>query len=182
MKKNYFNKAISALIIFLLVSIAMQSCKKDKDASDNTNNSKYYLTATVNGVNWKSDTAIAGYYQNEMMIIAIKVVNSDTSGFVFDFPDMIDINQPTAFDQNQDKVLVYAFQPNPTSTTIYEADPSVAGSGTFTVTKFDKNAKMIEGTFSGIGVNLKNSNDQITIIDGKFSLVYIIGKPSDIKI
>lgn len=182
--KKYFIKAVSGLIIFLSVIFIMQSCKKDKATPDNTPKDKYFLSATVNGTAWKSDTTVAGDYQDQIIVLAIKVVNSDTSAFVFEFSDMLSINQPTAFNETHNNILVYAFQPvnNPGISTNYLTDPSVGGSGTFTITKFDKTAKMIEGTFSGTGINSTNSNDKVTITNGKFSMPYIIGRPPDVNI
>jgi|SRR6185437_10460931 len=183
MKTNNFNKVFSVIISFLLVSFIMQSCKKDKATPDNSKNSKYFISATVNGKDWKSDTTDGGDFNGQMAVLGLKVVNSDSTIFILEFPDNVSINQSIKFDQNQNNILIYALQSatDPNTATIYETDQSVGGSGNFTVTKLDKTALMVEGIFSGIGVNNKNANDQIMITNGKFSLPFVIGKQPDDK-
>lgn len=168
-------------MMFLFASLIILSCKKGKDTPENsTSNSSYYCTANINGTAWKADRVLAGDTSNIMIALGIKIANSDTSIFTIVFPDNIAVNQLTTFDQSQYSLLIFAMQSSiGGATNIYSMDPSAGGSGDFTITKLDVSAKVVEGTFTGEAVNTKNNNDKLTITNGKFSMPYIVGKPTN---
>jgi len=180
MKIKILTHAASILIMFLLASLIIQSCKKGNDTpANNTSNSTYYCNANINGSAWKADRVLAGDTSNLLIALGIKIANSDTSLFTIVFPDNITVNQLTTFDQAQNSVLVFAMQSsNGGATNIYSMDPSAGGSGDFTITKLDVSAKVVEGNFNGEAVNTTNKNDKLTITNGKFSMPYIVGKPT----
>lgn len=167
-------------MMFLFASLIILSCKKANDTPNNTSNSQNYCTANINGTAWKADRVLAGDTSNIMIALGIKIANSDTSIFTIVFPDNITVNTLTTFDQSQYSLLIFAMQSsNGGVTNIYSMDPTSGGSGSFTITKLDVSAKVVEGTFTGEAVNTKNNNDKLTITNGKFSMPYIVGKPTN---
>ena len=50
--------------------------------------------------------------------------------------------------------------------------PTTKESGKIVISKIDRIKKIISGTFSFKGVNENNSNDVITVTDGRFDVTY----------
>jgi hypothetical protein len=178
-------KTIRFVLIFLTFSFSIlliQSCKKSSGGGNsNPPNSSYYFTATVNGksfaANFVSPTdggpgiAATTSSNGVLFVVAfgIQIVNTnDSSIFLIVFPATTPLNTPTNLSPGINTGAAYSAEASPGSTTYnaYGTNPSYGGSGTFTVTEFDKTAKVVAGTCSGTFGSSTGST--ISITNGKF--------------
>lgn len=152
--------------IFLLLVIALtslQGCKEKEVAPE------FYLSATIGGKAWRANvnnnqntTVGAGKVNNLVMIIGQQKTDK-TATLVVVFPKNVALNQTLKFTESQPSTLAYT----PDDIEPYSMEPSRGGSGTYTVTRFDEENQIVEGTFSGEAINTKNGT-KLTITDGRF--------------
>ncbi|MEP7280148.1 MAG: hypothetical protein ABI813_15985 [Bacteroidota bacterium] len=177
-------------IIFRLVQItcilflfATQGCKKSADGGNNT--SGYYLEAKINGQAWSANVAsslnnspaIAALTTSGstsvVLLLGLMAVNKDTTALVLIFPPNITLNKTLDLDPGQFTEAAYVAEISPGSGTYYGYNTTSAtgGSGKITITLFDKTAKIIEGTFSGV-FGSQQGRAAVQVTDGKFRCVY----------
>ncbi len=154
MKKNKF-------IALLLITFLAVSCGDDKDESPApmVEDTTEYFRCKLNGIPFTDDARFAAYFSGNTRIVSqnneeMMVINidKDTTGtFVI-----------TTLGQDND--MYYSDSLNKQ----YEAI-----SATIIVTEYSKSKKVMSGTFTGVLQNLTNSNDKITITEGKFNRVLL---------
>ena len=169
-------------ILILALTLLLTACSK---SSGTVNNSSYYMTAMINNLPWAANTsnnsfkspALAGLKSQNgttiVLVIGIKAVNTDTSGFAVIFPQNITLNQTFAFDPSQltESVFINELSPGSATYNTFNTTATTGGSGSFTITVFDQTAKIIESSFSGTYGSAGGSN-YVVVSNGKFRCPY----------
>ena len=160
--KTIFNKTI---LVVTLLSIVLLGCKKKEEEPEPTPTpTTYNFTAKVDGVDYKSSNGKAQIMSGILLISATK--DNDEFSFVFNlWYDSIQVKTyqyGSAMNNGQYAKAEY----NITSAQAdYEASSPVI-TDKFTVTKFDKSAKKISGTFNFTGIH---DGNQKVITEGTFT-------------
>lgn len=179
--------AIAGSMLLLTALMAGQGCKKSSGGDGSgTNTSGYYLTAAVGGKDWSANVnspvldnspsigVLMPYNGGALMIVlGIKAVNKDTTSLVLVFPQNVTLNKTLTLDATKNLEVAYVAETAAGSGAYYgyNTTPATGGSGTLTITSFDQNAKVIEGTFSGV-LGSQTGRAAITLTNGKFRCIY----------
>lgn len=159
--KNRQFLAMSA-IVALTLSIAVTSCKKDKD--ENSGASAQF-SATINGTAFKPSTVSAVQMWNYIMITGYEGRSGGDSVILdLNIPDTVSANSKIHFDG--DAGLDYY---NLKQTFMYgNYYPS---HGTVTISSIDKTNKKIAGTFDCV-LYPGSGSDSVIVKDGKFNTTW----------
>jgi hypothetical protein len=159
--KNRQFLALSA-VLALTLSIAVTSCKKDKD----DNNASTQISATVGADAFKSAYVTGAYSSGLISVGGVAKVGSDSASISLTFRSDAEVNK--AIDWKNVYVGYYKYSGQKS----YSSQNSDTH-GTFTATSIDKTNKKVSGTFSGVVYGTWSSSDSVVIKDGKFSTSYI---------
>jgi hypothetical protein len=157
--KNRQFLAMSAALA-LTLSIAVTSCKKDKDDSG----SSVQFSASVNGSAYQPSGVLAVDFDDLIEITGARVTSGDTSWLSVGIPSSATANTDYDFD---DATLDYI-----TPTGEYASGLS-RSHGTVSVTTVDKSNKKVAGKFSGVLYKFNSSTDSVVIANGQFNTTYI---------
>ncbi|WP_033957412.1 DUF6252 family protein [Psychroserpens jangbogonensis] len=154
-------KTMFAKIAFILLTLVLSSCSSNDD-STNSEQSNYYLTAKVDGVNFSIDIVTVSTLADETDFYVISGVGENTSiGLTLESPISVG-----TFTTGVAEIVALTYQTN-SPFVVFGASQDV-GSGTITIT--ENNANYIKGTFSFTGINqLDNSTKEIS--EGAFKAV-----------
>jgi hypothetical protein len=154
--KNRQFLALSA-VVALTLSIAVTSCKKDKDDSPKP------LSATINGTayDFSGVTADAG---NGWIHIEGDLTK-DSSYFIVSVPDTLKAN--TAYDFDDVSVTFYDHKKR-----VMYMDFAFDAHGTLKLSNYDQSGKKIAGSFSGVLYSWSNEKDSAVITNGQFNTTY----------
>ena len=164
---------LSLAIIMLSAGIifSVPGCKKsNSDIPGNPNSFNYgTLSATVGGSNWSAKTVYAVDSSNMVVIFGA----NDNSGvgypaMIMTFPSSTPEGATVNFNIQQYSWLQFIEN----STNVFWAEPSLGGSGSVTITKFNKASKKVEGTFAAVAKPGGQGTTSKTISGGKFSINY----------
>lgn len=158
--KNRQFLALSA-IVALTLSIAVTSCKKDKD-DDNSPSAQ--LSATVGANAYKPAYVYGVYSYGYISIGGVSKVGSDSATLSLTFRSDAEVNKALDWD---DVIISYSTYPTQKSYSSLNYDAH----GAFTATTIDKTNKKVSGTFSGVLYG--SSSDSLVIKDGKFNTTYV---------
>jgi hypothetical protein len=175
--KKITQKYQSCLLVLTFLAISfLPACKKNSEGGDAS--SEYYLTATIDGKEWKANitngqsSVAAGLQSSIVLVLGLQKEGNDTTAIIVAFPENITLNQPVSINPAKSSVAGYV-----TVTSGFSTDPSKGGSGTMTITGYDKEAKIVEGTFSGTAVKTVGTpSGTVTIANGKFRAFYELNK------
>jgi hypothetical protein len=142
-----------------------QSCKKtNKSPTVNCNGS---MSAKVDGSSWQ---ALCAGAVDSVGIMGIGDSTNDKSKILIYFPDSVAAVSTFSIGGNSGSALDYL---NSGTNSEYSADPLLGGSGSVTITRYDKSARRIEGTFSGTLNNINGTSGSSKIItNGVFAVNY----------
>ncbi len=181
--KKYVSPILTAPFLAALLlsfSALLPSCKKSSGGSDNGSSSPYYLSATINGKAWNANVANDSLHSPVLAVltgsgsstialaIGIQASGKDSSALAIVFPKNITLNKTLVFNASNYMAAVYVA--NPTNT--YETSKNTNSDDSLTITSFDQNAKIIEGTFKGT-FYLTTGTGSVKITDGKFKTPYL---------
>ncbi|RRB02597.1 hypothetical protein [Larkinella rosea] len=154
----------SGLLFLLVVALhGLQSCK-NQDVEP-----EFHLSATVGGKAWRANvnnsqnTTVGAAKVNNYVVIIGQQKTDKTATLVVIFPKNVALNQSVKFTESQPSTLAYT----PDDVNAYSMEPSRGGSGTYTVTRYDEQSQLVEGTFSGEAINV-NTGAKLKITDGRF--------------
>ncbi|MCL5128368.1 MULTISPECIES: DUF6252 family protein [unclassified Algibacter] len=152
--KILFSKTV---VILILLTASLTSCSSDDDS--NADQSDYYLTAKVDGVNFSTDYVTISAFQDNTDIYFIRGVGEESSfGFSLESPVSTGTFSATI---SEDYVLFYQVI-NPYAVWAATED---GGSGTITIT--ENTNSYVKGTFSFTGFNPADDSTKV-ITEGKF--------------
>ena len=162
-------------VIYVLLATAvlgLQSCKKNEERIlDPTNNgSDGSLKAIIAHTNWQA-TYINAIDSANMIIIYGSMTNTVGDNFpimIVSFPHNIAAGTTIHFKAGQRSSLEYMESSN----YVFSAEPTFGGSGSLSISKFDKGNKHIEGTFSADVRNINRDGTFKNITSGKFAINY----------
>lgn len=156
----------SSLTLFFLISLSI-ACKKS-NGTKNADSNFTGISATINGKPWKCSKPVCTYDTiggtvfftgtgdaGSPGMMALEVADSGTIG----------LTQPL-------RTEALEAQFTNTGGTMYASDWFYGAYGSSTLTALNKSANKISGTFSGVFFNPNNTQDSITVADGKFSGTY----------
>lgn len=148
-----------AALILLLLTVVLSSCSSDDGDDTNPEQTGFYLTAKIDGVNYSRKLVTVSATADGTDVYLISAVGEESSiGLSLESP----ISTGT-FTPDVGGVTVLFYQEiNPFA--IWGATED-EGSGTITITK--NNATYLEGTFSFTGVNPADDSTKL-ITEGKF--------------
>jgi hypothetical protein len=155
------NRQILAMstVIALTLSIAITSCKKDKDDSG----SSVQFSATVNGTAFKPNLVTAAELGDYIVVMGYEYKSGDTALIELTLPDTITVNSKLTFDDAAG--LDY-----------YKGKVNYGNwgdsHGTVSFTTVDKSTKKIVGSFNGVLYKPNNTTDSVVIKDGTFNTTY----------
>jgi hypothetical protein len=163
--KNTLAANIFGTALLLTSTLLFQSCKKTNKTPSNNNGQCQTgsITAKLDGNSWN---ACAGALDT-LGIMAIGDTSNDHSKILIYFPDAVSAG--STLNTGGMVALDYIYFPINSE---YDADPSLQGSGTIKITKYDRSARIIAGTFSGDLKNINGSGTYTTIENGVFSVNY----------
>lgn len=155
--KNRQFLALSA-VVALTLSIAVTSCKKDKDDAPKP------LTATVNGtaIEFSGLTAVV---ENSMIRIDASPSKDTLSYIIMSIPQAAAANSTYDIED----VSMYYYD---TKTNLIYASFSANTHGTLTVNSHDKSAKKIAGKFDAVIYGWQSPSDSIVLKNGQFNISY----------
>ena len=163
MKKN------TAIILFVIL-FSLSACKKNTGAPSPTGSGNSF-SAVIGGSNWKPGFTYAVDSANLIYIMG-NIGNNTTDNYPAMFvgiPDTLSSGSIIHFNTNENTFLAYA----ETKSTMYMAIPGLPNSaGSLTVTKHDKTAKRIEGTFGGTLQNITRDGSSRNITNGQLAITY----------
>ncbi|GGB18413.1 hypothetical protein [Puia dinghuensis] len=167
-----YTKPILKLPLFLsaILFCCLMACSKSNN-NNNSNNGSSSLKATVDGTSWQA-TYVYGVDSTSAHLIAMAGSdNNQTNTLLIAFPDTLGTG---TYSMNiaAGIIMEYVVKVSSSSSTIYIADPAIGGSGTITITSYNKSAKQVQGTFSGVAKNVTNDGTSKTIASGSFSVTY----------
>jgi hypothetical protein len=186
---------VFSAFFFSILSLALllSSCKKSSGGNDgSTNNSGFYLSASVNGKTWNANVANDNMQSPVLaaqtgsgastlfLVLGIQAQGKDSSAFAIVFPQSIALNKTLVFDASKYMIGIYAA----TATAGYETSASTNSDDSLTITSLDQTAKVIEGTFKGT-FYLTSGSGSVKVTNGKFRTPYVLDAsqlpPSNIK-
>jgi hypothetical protein len=170
--KQIKNISVALLILFTGISFIAGGCKKS-NGSNNLNpnpSNQGTLSASIGGTAWQAN---AVYAVDSSNLIAIVGSASTTSANNFPillmvFPDNTPEGSTINFDIIQSSMLQYYENQN----TAYYAEPSIGGSGSVKITKFNKSTKRIEGNFTATLKSATPGGASKTLTGGQFAINY----------
>lgn len=168
-------KTLKKIMLGLAVLLSTFSCKKEKLTKE-TQTGANTFSCKINGKVYvaKSDlfspAFYGGFYRRENNIkelsLAAAVRNSDNAYSVtLKIPNITGIGIYKLEDINLCKI-----EPLPYTIDGKKYSTKNLGEGIINITYVDYDKNIISGTFSFTAVNLKDSNDQISITDGRFDI------------
>lgn len=160
--KNRQFLAMSA-IVALTLSIAVTSCKKDKD--ENSGASAQF-SATVNGSAFKPNVVSAYSFFSYIEIVGYQATSGGDS-LVLDLSIPADATVDSKIDFNNNAGLDYYNLKN-----TIEYGNYGKSHGTVKLTSFDKTNKKIAGTFDCVLYPAGGGTDSVVVKDGKFNTAY----------
>ncbi len=153
-----FKKLTSKAPLILLFIIVLSSCSSSDDSSD-SNQSDYFLTAKVDGVNYSRDFVTVSALPNESDVYIISGVDEISSiGLTLESPIATGTFTPTV------GTLTVLFYQEINPYAVWGASED-EGSGTITIT--ENTDTYIKGTFSFTGVNPTDNSTKV-ITEGQF--------------
>lgn len=148
-------------VLALTLSIAVTSCKKDKD-----DNNASQISATVGTDAFKSAYVTGLYSSGYITIGGVAKVGSDSATISLTFRSDAEVNKALDWDN------LYVYYYKYSGQTGYSSQ-NTNTHGTFTATAIDKTNKKVSGTFSGVVYPTYGGSDSVVIKDGKFNSTYI---------
>ena len=179
MKKLKFLFPLLSLVLVLMISVCVSSCKKDDDDDDNNNNNNNQpptatsFSATVDGVAWTADpTTILGLFietigvnslsiacssaDNSHFTLSVNLWNQQTGSFATSITGSSNIVGLTYEDPNDDS---FSAPSNNTS-----------ASGTLHIDYWD--GTKVKGRFSFTG-GRQQDNETVSVTNGEFSVLNV---------
>ena len=153
---------ILPVVLILTISIAVTSCKKDKD--DNPGESAKF-SANVGGIAFKPAVVAAFAQFGYINVQGYEIRSGDTISLQLSLPDTITVNAKLTFEDNAG--LDY-FNVKKT----IEFGNYGDSHGTVTFTTVDKTNKKIVGKFSGVLYEHGSNPDSVIVKDGQFNTTY----------
>jgi hypothetical protein len=155
-KKRQF-LALSA-VVALTLSIAVTSCKKDKDDAPKP------FTATVNGtaLEFSDATGVAG---NSMIRIDASPSKDTLSYIIVNIPEAATANTKYNFEDLD--MYYYDSKKN-----VIYANFASGTHGSLTVDSHDKSSKKVVGKFDGVLYGWTTTNDSVVLKNGAFNITY----------
>ncbi|GAB3939150.1 hypothetical protein [Larkinella terrae] len=163
MKTSAFFSKNGFVFLLVLTLAGLQGCK-NQDVEP-----EFYLSATIGGKAWRANVnnsqniTVGAAKVNNYVVVIGQQKTDKTATLVVIFPKNVALNQSVKFTESQPSTLAYS----PDDLEAYSMEPSRGGSGTYTVTRFDEENQMVEGTFSGDAINIK-TGAKLKITDGRF--------------
>jgi hypothetical protein len=160
------------MVVILSTGILfLPGCKKSNAGNPGNPNVWNYGTVSANvaGSNWSAKSVYAVDSAN--MVVILGANDNSGTGYPFliiAFPDNTAEGATVNFDISKYSSLQF-FE---NSTNVYWAEPSMGGSGSVTITKFNKGSKKVEGTFTAVAKPSSQTTASKTISGGKFSINY----------
>ena len=148
------------ILLFLISSTLIISCKKDKDddsPSPNPVDTSTYFFCKIDGVEWVDDAFFADYNPN-----------GNTTRVIIQNPD--DLIRIDVGSQTTGSYTFTSSGPNSCEYINGNGELFLSSSGNVTVTEYDKTRGFISGTFSGSLTNA-TTNETIQITEGKFNRI-----------
>ncbi len=164
-------KKISLALIALVILVT--ACKKNHDSANpnpivGSNNA---LTATIAGSSWKPDFTYAVDSASQIYLIGTsgnRNVNTSASYLLLMIPDNISTGTTLNITDNSNSGIMY----NDNSNLYIIGEGITDASGTITITKYDKSARRIEGSFNGVAKNVTQDGTSKNISNGQFAFNY----------
>ena len=157
MKKRNLFTGFAVATMFLIIATG---CKKD----NNNNGGGAGISATIGGKAWQSQSATGFHTDGIITLIGVQVTSTDSTAVWLDISDDSQIGQTNPLLNGNN--ISYD-----TKTKGYAGNELTNGHGTITLSSWDKSAKKIAGTFSGVLYN--NTDDSIKVENGHFNASYI---------
>ncbi|MCF0069182.1 hypothetical protein LZD49_01780 [Dyadobacter sp. CY261] len=152
------------LISLLIGIVLLNGCKKDDAEPVET------LTARVAGKTWTANisnnqntTVGAAIVQGMVAVVALQDADNAKTAFGIQFPENIKVGEEVEIDRAEGIVIAYAIS----NSEGYVIDPAKGGSGRLKVMLFDRENKIVEGSFTGEGVHNQNGS-KVGISNGYF--------------
>ena len=146
-------------LVLIILGILSAGCKKDPPFSD----ADSAFSVTLNGVYYQ-ELSLSGSYSPSTHQITVTTLlwQTNNTNMAFDLPDTLVINKPYSF--YNDLTITCAYDPGFTF-----AGGFGTGHGTFTLTNWDKVARNVYGTFSGVLVGA--GGDSAVVAGGTFRVM-----------
>ncbi len=174
MKKNSFGKIFfNEIILITAVVILLSGCKKnDSPTSSQSNTNSQSLTCKVDGNDWTPNApnspVVAGYISGNLTLAATVV--KGTTGEQMTIM-VINLNNTGTFNLGYVVGNSYASFTRTASTSSETFMTDNSNTGTIQITKLDKTAKNITGTFTFKAKSMTGSNI-VNITNGSFNVNY----------
>jgi hypothetical protein len=168
---KHFTKFAHLLILSVTVlMISLNSCKKsNKEDNGPYNIAAGTLGATISGTNWQAKSLYAVDSSGRIFIVAgSSATSSSYPVLLVAFPNTTAEGATVNFNIIQQISMQFIEQ----GPKVYWAEPVFGGSGTLTISKFNKSTKRVEGSFSGVLKSTTVGAAAKTISNGGFAITY----------
>jgi hypothetical protein len=148
------------IYLFLIITI-VASCGKEDDNSPTptVEDTAVYFRCKLNGRDFTDNTRFADYFQGTARVVSYNDI------------------ELIRMDMSKDTVGTYVINSSNANNKIKYIDSLqksfIAISGSIIVTQFDKTKQLASGTFTGVLQEETNSNNRITLTEGKFNRVLL---------
>src|SRR5689334_513412 len=172
-------KRLSRMKLLILVVatgtfFTLTGCKKDKNNDPTNPNNNVWsfgsLNAKVDGTTWSPKSVYAADSSGLGLFFIIAANDNSGTGYpamFLVFPDNTSEGSTIPFNISQSVMMQYIEN----TTNAYWAEPAFGGSGSVTITKFNKSTKHVEGTFNGVA-KMSSGTTTKNISNGSFSVNY----------
>lgn len=165
MKRN--TAPFTFLLALFFLTFLYIGCKKNND-TQNTDSNFTGITATINGKLWKCSKPVCTYDTIGGTVFFTGTGDAGSPGMMaLGVGDSATIGLTQAL-----RTEALEVQFTNTGGTMYASDWFYGAYGSSTLTTMNKSTKRVSGTFSGVFFNPNNTQDSITVANGKFGGTY----------
>lgn len=165
-------KTMKNVMLVLLMSLAIVSCKKDDDGGEDPAAATGDLTAKIDGATLTADIAVQAQVtpspQGDVLAISGGTSQSENLQMIIQNFDGVG-----TYDLSFTNIGTYSYlpdpsNPDPTTVVIYLSINGANSTGELKVSSFDGNT--IKGTFNFTGYKSDDASDTVAVTAGEFNL------------
>jgi len=165
-------KTFKNVMLVLLMSLAIVSCKKDDDGGEDPAGATGTLTAKIDGATLTADIAVQAQItpsgQGDVLAISGGTSASENLQMIIQGFDGVG-----TYGLNFTNIGTYSYlpdpsNPDPSTVVIYLSINGTGSTGELKVSSFDGNT--IQGTFNFTGYKADDQTDTVAVTDGEFNL------------
>ena len=165
-------KTLKNVMLVLLMSLAVLSCKKDDDGGEDPGGATGALTAKIDGTNLTADIAVQAQItasgQGDVLAISGGTSQSENLQMIIQNFDGVGTYDLSFVNIGTYSYLPDPSNPDPSTVVIYLSVNGTDATGELKVSSFDGNT--IEGTFNFTGYKIDDLSQTVAVTTGKFNL------------